>query len=89
MITDCIENKEPSVEDNNTVSNTSSEDLPEPPNKVIIGINDNKDIYVGKEEGEEILERSWRWRNKTNKSSNEPVKGPRRNMFASASLFDL
>lgn len=38
---------------------------------------------------EEILERSWRWRNKTNKSSNEPVKGPRRNIFASASLFDL
>ena len=32
---------------------------------------------------EEILERSWRWRNKTNKSSNEPVKGSCRSMFSS------
>ena len=38
---------------------------------------------------EEILERSWRWRNKTNKSSNEPAKGSCKSMFASASLFDL
>ena len=30
---------------------------------------------------EEILERSWRWRNKTNKSSNEPIKGSCRGMF--------
>lgn len=32
---------------------------------------------------EEILERSWRWRNKTNKSSNEPIKGSCRSMFSS------
>lgn len=37
---------------------------------------------------EEILKRSWRWRNKTNKSSNEPIKGSSRSMFASASLLD-
>lgn len=30
---------------------------------------------------EEILKRSWRWRNKTNKSSNEPIKGSCRGMF--------
>lgn len=32
---------------------------------------------------EEILERSWRWRNKTNKSSNEPIQGSCRSMFSS------
>lgn len=32
---------------------------------------------------EEILERSWRWRNKTNKSSSEPIKGSCRSMFSS------
>ena len=32
---------------------------------------------------EEILERSWRWRNKTNKSSYEPIKGSCRSMFSS------
>lgn len=37
---------------------------------------------------EEILKRSWRWRNKTNKSSNEPIKVSSRSMFASASLLD-
>ena len=30
---------------------------------------------------EEILERSWRWRNKTNKSSNKTIKGSCRGMF--------
>jgi hypothetical protein len=30
---------------------------------------------------EEIKERSWRWRNKTNKSSNEPIQGSCRGMF--------
>ena len=30
---------------------------------------------------EDVLERSWRWRNKTNKSSNEPIKGSCRSMF--------
>ena len=32
---------------------------------------------------EEILERSWRWRNKTNKSSSEPIKGSCRSIFSS------
>ena len=31
---------------------------------------------------EDVLERSWRWRNKTHKSSNEPIKGSCRSMFS-------
>ena len=31
---------------------------------------------------EDVLERSWRWRNKTNNSSNEPIKGSCRSMFS-------
>lgn len=48
------EHKKPSVETNTDPIDPDTEE--QPPNKVIIGINDDKDIYVGKDEDDDIVE---------------------------------
>lgn len=48
---------------------------------LIYEINEKTPESIDEITKEDILERSWRWRNKTNKSSNEPIKGSCRSMF--------